>query len=69
MKSDYEDLIELPHHVSETHPLLTMEQRAAQFMPFAALSGFSEAIEKTDERVTDNAIDAEKGRIVFYDSE
>ena len=38
MKHDnYDDIIDLPHHVSGRHPQMTMEQRAAQFAPFAAL--------------------------------
>lgn len=41
----YDDIIELPHHVSATHPHMSMEQRAAQFAPFAALAGHTEAIQ------------------------
>ena len=33
----YDDIIELPHHVSARHPRMSMQQRAAQFAPFAAL--------------------------------
>ena len=43
----YEDIINLPHHVSKKHPQMSMHDRAAQFAPFAALSGHSEAIEET----------------------
>ena len=35
----YDDIIHLPHHVSETHPRMTRHDRAAQFAPFAALTG------------------------------
>ena len=35
----YEDIINLPHHVSRIHPHMTLEERAAQFSPFAALTG------------------------------
>ena len=45
--SDYDDIINLPHHVSEKHPQMTMHQRAAQFAPFAALAGYGTAIEET----------------------
>ncbi|MBD5369795.1 MAG: hypothetical protein HDR80_01435 [Bacteroides sp.] len=45
MNKDYSDIIDLPHYVSGNRPHLTMEQRAAQFAPFAALSGFEEAID------------------------
>jgi hypothetical protein len=46
-KNNYDDIIELPHHVSKKHPRMSMQQRAAQFAPFAALSGHYEAIRKT----------------------
>ncbi len=40
----YDDIINLPHHISKKHPRLSMEQRAAQFAPFAALTGYDEQI-------------------------
>ena len=43
----YEDIIDLPHHVSKTHPQMSVYNRAAQFAPFAALTGHDEAIEET----------------------
>ncbi|MBR3002292.1 MAG: hypothetical protein IKF38_01815 [Clostridia bacterium] len=43
----YEDIINLPHHVSKKHPQMSMEARAAQFAPFAALVGYEDAIEET----------------------
>ena len=48
----YDDIIDLPHHVSETHPQMPMIDRAAQFAPFAALTGYDAAIEETA-RLTD----------------
>ena len=42
--NDYEDIINLPHPVSEKHPQMLMTQRAAQFAPFAALTGYETAI-------------------------
>ncbi|MBP5190610.1 MAG: hypothetical protein J6031_06815 [Bacteroidales bacterium] len=44
---DYEDIINLPHHVSKRHRPMSMLNRAAQFAPFAALTGYEDAIEKT----------------------
>lgn len=43
----YDDIINLPHPVSSRHPQMSMYQRAAQFAPFAALNGHSDAIEDT----------------------
>lgn len=42
---EYDDIIDMPHHVSKTHRQMTMGERAAQFAPFAALTGFEEKIE------------------------
>ena len=47
MKPDYSDIIHLPHHVSKTHPQMSMHDRAAQFSPFAALTGYDSAILET----------------------
>lgn len=48
----YEDIINLPHHVSATRPQMSMLDRAAQFSPFAALTGYDDAIKETG-RLTD----------------
>lgn len=62
MTNDYEDIINLPHHTSRNHPQMTMLQRAAQFAPFAALTGHDAAIEETA-RLTDDEVDlSENGR-------
>ncbi len=47
--SEYEDIINLPHHVSANHPRMSMEGRAAQFAPFAALTGLGAAIRRAAE--------------------
>lgn len=52
----YDDIIDLPHHVSSTHPPLSREKRAAQFSPFAALSGYGDCIDEAA-RFTDRKID------------
>lgn len=52
----YDDIIDLPHHVSETRPQMAMTDRAAQFSPFAALTGYEAAIEETA-RLTDRRMD------------
>ncbi len=43
----YDDMIDLAHHVSGTHPHMPVEDRAAQFAPFAALTGHHEAVRET----------------------
>lgn len=48
----YDDIINLPHHVSKNHPQMSLHDRAAQFSPFAALTGHKEAINETA-RLTD----------------
>ena len=52
MNTPYDDIINLPHHVSSRHPQMSLYNRAAQFAPFAALSGHDDAIEETA-RLTD----------------
>ena len=47
MNDNYDDIIGLPHHVSVKHKKMSMLDRAAQFAPFAALSGYDEALDKT----------------------
>ena len=56
MSENYDDIINLPHHVSEKHPQMAMIDRAAQFSPFAALPGHGEAIHKAARR-TDSKFD------------
>lgn len=43
-QQDYEDIIHLPHPVSSRHPQMSMADRAAQFSPFAALTGYGDAV-------------------------
>ena len=45
--SKYDDIINLPHHVSKNRTPMSMENRAAQFAPFAALTGHDEALAET----------------------
>lgn len=46
-KGPYEDIIDLPRHVSETRARMPMRERAAQFSPFAALSGYEDAVRES----------------------
>ena len=52
----YKDIIHLPHHVSKTHPQMPLIKRAAQFAPFAALTGYGAAIDETA-RLTEEEIE------------
>lgn len=49
--NNYEDIINLPHHVSEKRRHMSVHDRAAQFAPFAALTGFEEEIEEAARNV------------------
>lgn len=50
--AEYDDIINLPHPVSKNHPRMSLWNRAAQFAPFAALTGYGAAIDETA-RLTD----------------
>lgn len=47
MNGKYDEIMGLPHHVSKTRPQMPMSDRAAQFAPFAALTGYDSAIKET----------------------
>ncbi len=47
MTNEYDDIINLPHPVSKRHPQMSMRDRAAQFAPFAALTGHDAAIQES----------------------
>ena len=55
MKYDrkYEDIINLPHHVSKKHPQMSLYARSAQFAPFAALTGYEDAVKETARQVSE----------------
>lgn len=63
----YDGIINLPHHVSDRHPQLGKDSYAAQFSPFAALTGYDGIIAETA-RATDERLildDSEKERIAY----
>lgn len=45
--TNYDDIIHLPRHVSKRHPPMPLAKRAAQFSPFAALTGYEEAVQES----------------------
>ena len=55
----YDKIINLPHHVSSTRPHMTMIDRAAQFSPFAALTGYDAAVKETA-RLTEQQIELDE---------
>ena len=59
----YDDLLELPHPQSRRHPRMDALARAAQFSPFAALTGFDDMIDET------NASEFDDSEYYFADEE
>ena len=59
MTGPYDDILHLPHPTSKRHPRMPIVDRAAQFSPFAALTGHRAAIEETA-RVTDHRIELDE---------
>ena len=62
----YDKIINLPHHVSSTRPHMSMIDRAAQFSPFAALTGYDAAVKETA-RLTEQKIELEEYEKVALD--
>ena len=56
MNTSYDDILQLSHPTSKTHPRMSRTARAAQFSPFAALTGYEAAIKETA-RLTDQELD------------
>ena len=59
--SEYDDILHLPHHVSASHPPMPRSDRAAQFAPFRALSGYEDDVAETA-RLTDQRIELDESR-------
>lgn len=62
----YDDIIDLPHHTSKKHPRMPLLDRAAQFAPFAALTGHEAAIKETA-RLTEDEIELDENRKELLD--
>lgn len=58
----YDDILNMPHHVSSTRPHMSMHDRAAQFSPFAALTGYDDTVKETA-RLTDEKQELTADRI------
>ena len=65
-RDDYSDLLDLPRPVSKKHPPMSIEKRAAQFMPFAALTGFESAVQKAGLLFEE---EADRGNVEFVEFE
>ena len=65
---EYDDIINLPHHVSKTRPQMSQHNRAAQFSPFAALTGHEAAIQETA-RLTDEKLELSEDRKIQLDEQ
>lgn len=62
MDTNYNDIINLPHPVSNKHPQMSLHDRAAQFSPFAALTGYEEVIKEAG-RITERKIEPNEEEI------
>jgi hypothetical protein len=60
MSTPYDDMLHLPHHVSQRHPQMSLHDRAAQFSPFAALTGYDAAVKETA-RLTAQRVELDEG--------
>jgi hypothetical protein len=59
MMDPYDDIIDLPHHTSASRPRMSAHDRAAQFSPFAALTGYDSAVTETA-RLTDTRVELDE---------
>ena len=66
MSKPYDDMLHLLHHVSEKHPRMSVHDRAAQFSPFAALTGYDAAVQEAA-RLTDRRIELDEGEKAAID--
>lgn len=64
----YEDIIHLPRHVSPKRAAMTMTDRAAQFSPFAALTGYEDVIEETG-RLTDRPVELDGDTVAHINAQ
>ena len=66
MDKKYAAIAGVPHHVSRVHPQMSMEDRAAQFSPFAALTGYGDVILET-QRLTDEKVELDEEALALLD--
>lgn len=63
----YDDIIDLPHHISASRPQMPMLDRAAQFMPFRALTGYEDAVHETA-RLTEERVELTEDEKALLDT-
>ncbi len=63
-KFPYEDIVNLPPHISKKHPQPTMLERAARFAPFAAITGYEEMVLE-EARVTEERVELDEGTLAI----
>lgn len=66
MNRNYDDIINMPHHVSKKHPQMSLEARSAQFAPFSALTGYEDEIKETG-RLTNSRIEINEEQKTILD--
>ncbi|MBR3524604.1 MAG: hypothetical protein IKO11_02045 [Lachnospiraceae bacterium] len=64
---EYDDIIDHEHYTSKTRPHMSMHDRAAQFSPFAALSGYDDAVSEKEKLVRNMVLSDESGIPVMED--
>lgn len=67
-REKYRDIIDMPHHVSTKRPHMPIRDRAAQFAPFAALTGHDAAVKETA-RLTEERIELDESEIAVIDEQ
>ena len=65
-KHKYDDILDCPHHVSSVHPPMPLIDRAAQFAPFSALTGYEEIV-KEEARLTEQRVELDEGELERLD--
>ncbi len=66
MSGSYDDILHLPHPTSQKHPRMSRQDRAAQFSPFAALTGYEDAVKETA-RLTDRRVELSEDELAVLD--
>lgn len=65
-KHKYDDILDCPHHVSSVHPSMPLIDRAAQFAPFSALTGYEEVV-KEEARLTEQRVELDEEELERLD--